>query len=307
FSFLFTFCRKKLERPFVTTIHGSARAFQREFLHSPLSCWNLGDFGNHIMKFPLNDFATKRCLINSDHAVICSYTALNELRSYGTLKTEKTTVIYNGVNFGEIDDVGTDQEYGEADFSIIYAGRLVWTKGITFLLKAFKILKREMRDVNLKIFGSGPLEREIKKIILQSGLRGAVHFQSHMRHKDLMVEIKKSTVAVLPSLYEGQSMFALEAMACKKPLVVFDAPYSREIVLHMKNGVISKTYDCQDLSEKIELLLSDKKLRRKIGQNAYNYVKKEHNWDIQADKYVNVYHEIATPLNASTQKISTIA
>jgi glycosyltransferase involved in cell wall biosynthesis len=54
-SFLLTYLKKKLKKPFVATIHGSARSFQREFFHSPLPCWTLGDVANHIFKVPLND------------------------------------------------------------------------------------------------------------------------------------------------------------------------------------------------------------------------------------------------------------
>jgi N,N'-diacetylbacillosaminyl-diphospho-undecaprenol alpha-1,3-N-acetylgalactosaminyltransferase len=110
-------------------------------------------------------------------------------------------------------------------------------------------------------------------------------------HMDLIGEIKNSDVAVLPSLYEAQPMFALEAMACKKPMVIFDFPYARELITDMKTGVLCKTCNSIDLAEKISLLLSDENLRRKLGQMANEYVSENHDWDIQAEKYIEVYKE----------------
>jgi glycosyltransferase involved in cell wall biosynthesis len=108
----------------------------------------------------------------------------------------------------------------------------------------------------------------------------------------LIAEIAKAAVVVLPSLYEAQPMAVLEAMACKKAPIVFDFSFSREYVKHMYNGLLVKARDEIDLSNKMRLLLVDKKLRKKLGENAYNYINKHHNWDEIAKKYINVYESL---------------
>ncbi len=289
-SFGLTFFRSKLKRPFVATVHGSARAFQREFIRSPVTSWTLSDFGNHIVEFPFHDFATNRCLVNSDHAVVCSYTALGEIAAYTKLNMDKTSVIYNGVDFSEIDRLG-NSEINRDNKLIIFAGRLVWTKGIMFLLQAFRKVIQESKDAELRIFGKGPMENNVRRFISDYRLGKSVRLCGRISHKDLIVEIKKSDVAVLPSLYEAQPMFALEAMACKKPVVVFDFPYARELITDMKTGVLCTACNFIDLAEKILLLLSDENLQRRLGQMAYDYVSEKHDWDIQAEKYIEVYKE----------------
>jgi len=111
-------------------------------------------------------------------------------------------------------------------------------------------------------------------------------------HKDLIAEIKRSALVVVPSLYEAQPMIALEAMACKKPLVAFSYPFAREIIKNGHNGLLAQARDVKNLSEKIRSLLLDKKLRWKLGRNAYDYVRREHNWDIQINKYLKVYRKV---------------
>jgi len=106
----------------------------------------------------------------------------------------------------------------------------------------------------------------------------------------LIAKIKTADVVVLPSTHEvGPFIAALETMACKKPVVAFDMPFTREFIFNMKNGILARVGSVEDLHDKIRLLLSDKKLRHRLGENAYNHVIKEHNWDTAIEKYVRIY------------------
>jgi len=293
-SFVFTFCKKKLKKPFVATVHGSPRAIQKVFVNSPISSWTLGDFGYQILEFPLHDFTISRILNDSDHIAVCSFTVLEELKTYESLDLSKVSVIYNGMNFDDIENIRASSTDKKNHLSIVYAGRLFWTKGAMFLLKAFQIIRQNFRNVHLNIFGKGPLEHRIREFIVDADLNECVHFRGHVSHEKLLAEVKMADMVVLPSLYEAQPMFALEAMACKKPLVVFDVPFARELISDTNNGLLVQVGDIMDLSSKIQTLLSDRKLRTKLGENAYNYARQKHNWDLQVEKYLNVYEKACT-------------
>jgi glycosyltransferase involved in cell wall biosynthesis len=75
-------------------------------------------------------------------------------------------------------------------------------------------------------------------------------------------------------------------------VVAFDLPYSRELVSNMDNGLLAKAGDVNDLASKLGLLVSDGALRHEIGQSAYCQVKKNHNWDIQVERYLEVYDNV---------------
>lgn len=294
-STIFAFCKRKLRKPLVVSIHAVPLSTLRTFVNAPISRWTFSGFGSYVLEYPLHDFQIRTCLAKSDHVVSCSFATLDEFRAaYKILRMSKVSVIYNGVNFDEIDNIKIDYENmnGQNNLSIIFAGRLFWLKGIIHLLKAFEILRQDFKDLNLKIFGEGPEEHRIRRFVSNMGLRDNVHLQGRVPHKNLIAEIKKSDVVVLPSLYEAQPMFALEAMACKKPLVAFDIRFAREIVANGHNGLLAEAYDIKDLSEKLRLILSDEKLRFEIGQNAYEYVKREHNWNTQVEKYLDVYKNV---------------
>jgi glycosyltransferase involved in cell wall biosynthesis len=294
-SVIFAFYKRKLRKPFVASIHAVPLSAARSFVNTPISCWPRFEIGYHILEYPWHDLVIRRCLASSNHIVACSFTTFNELRvAYRNLPMNRVSVIYNAINFDEIENIkiNSDNRDCQSGFSIVFAARLTWLKGAMYLLKAFEIVRRDFKDLDLKIFGKGPEEHRIKRIISNSGLKDNVHFCGHVPHKDLMVEVKKSDVVVVPSLYEAQPMFALEAMACKKPLVAFDIPFAREIVANGHNGLLAEACNVKDLSGKIRLLLLDEKLRFELGQNAYEYVKREHNWDIQVKKYLEVYKDV---------------
>ena len=292
-SMLYALCKRKLNKPFVASIHAVPHSSARTYLNVPISCWSGADFAYHILEFPLHNFAIKRCLARSDHIVVCSFNVLNELRAYHkNLDMDRVSVIYNALNLDEIESVKINDNTGQNGFSILFAGRLFWLKGVAYLLKAFEIVRREFKDAHLEIFGKGPEEQRIIEFVNRRELQDCVHVHGRIPHKDLIAEIKRSALVVVPSLYEAQPMIALEAMACKKPLVAFSYPFAREIIKNGHNGLLAQARDVKNLSEKIRSLLLDKKLRWKLGRNAYDYVRREHNWDIQINKYLKVYRKV---------------
>lgn len=287
-----TYYRKYSKKPIITTIHSSHKAGLKAFIRSPINDWALSDFALKVLKLPLHELITRRCFDKSSRVVVCSFKTLRELEIYERVETSKVSVIYNGINFSEIQWIEAEKnEVDDEQVTIMYAGRLFWMKGITFVLKAYENLRREYKNLRLKIFGKGPLASKIQRFIIDQKLEDSVYFGGFIPHKELIKEIKRSDAIVFPSLYESQPMFVLETMACRKPLIAFDLPYSREIIKDGDTGLLAKAYDMGSLSEKIELVIRDQKLRLKIGENAQKYVKKNHNWDVQAEKYLKLYDE----------------
>lgn len=285
--------KSKLNKPTVVSIHEIYSQDLRTFINSPFSEWSLWDFCQHVLGYPLNEISVRSCLKSSDHIVVCGYSTRNELvKSYQSLDLQKISVIYNGIDFDKINRIENPSPR-ENDDSIIYYGRLIWRKGIFYLVKALSLLTRDFPDLKLRIFGMGPLEHKIRTLSTKLNLSDNVDFCGHAPYGELIGNIKKSNVVVLPSLYEvGPFISALEAMACKKPLVVFDLPFTREFVSNMHNGIMVKTGDVKDLSEKISSLLHSKNLCRRLGENAHESIRKKHNWDVLVDRYLNIYKSL---------------
>ena len=282
--------KRKMRKPFIVTIHEDRLDALKVFINSPFFEWTMGDFVDEVIAYPLDDLLIRICLKKLDHLVVPGNFTLNSIkRKYSNLDLDKVSVIHNGINFDRVKR--TKKKSGWNDFSVFFYGRLVSRKGITYLLKAVALIKNDFPELQLNIIGECPLEHELKSLTLKLGLNDEVRFRGYMPNEDLIKEIEKASLVVLPSLFEGGSPFvaALEAMAREKPLVVFDLPFTREFISDMDNGVLAKPGNIKDLSDKIALLLSDFDLRRKIGQKAYESVRNKYNWDILVEKYLQIY------------------
>jgi glycosyltransferase involved in cell wall biosynthesis len=88
-------------------------------------------------------------------------------------------------------------------------------------------------------------------------------------------------------------MAALEAMAYGKTVIMYDYPFAREFITDWNDGLLARGGDVKDLAKRISLALSDKKLRLKLGQNAYERVRRDHDWAVLVDKYITLYRDLA--------------
>ncbi|MHA1851885.1 MAG: glycosyltransferase family 4 protein [Candidatus Heimdallarchaeaceae archaeon] len=291
-SALYSLVKKKLNKPFVTSIHEVYSRDLKVFVNSPFSEWSVWDFSLHVAGYPLNEFLTRMCLKASDHIVVCGFSAFKDLiTEYQNLDSHRISVIYNGINFDKVDAIKGNAGKNP---SIIFFGRLIWRKGILHLLKAMLNINKRFPDLILQIFGKGPLEKVIRRFSSKFGMINQIFIQGYVPYSTLIRNIKSSTIVVLPSLYEvGPFIAALEAMACKKPVVAFDLPFNREFISNNFTGILAKPGDISDLAEKICVLLTDDALRTRIAKNAYDYVKTHHNWEKLVDEYITIYQSLA--------------
>ncbi len=288
------FARARGKR-FVTTLHEVFARDMSVFINSPISEWAIGDFALNVLEHPINEMMVRTCMKKSDQIITCGRTTALELkRIYPSVDDRKVSIIPNGINLDKIDQIKTENDRRATELTILFFGRLVWRKGILHLVRAMANLASEFRDVNLKILGSGPLRQKIKKLSSDLRMNNRIRMLGHVPYADLIREIKNADIVALPSLYEvGPFIAALESMACKKPLVTFNFPFSREFVTDMQNGVLAKPADVKDLSDRIGILLSSRNLQRKLGENAREYVVQNHNWDLLVKKYIHLYRKTA--------------
>jgi glycosyltransferase involved in cell wall biosynthesis len=294
----FTLSRTQTKKPLLTTLHGSDIAYLKAFIETPIRNWVRSDFAFHILELPLHEFATKRCVAKSEKVIVPSYSTLNELKTCEGIDISKFCAISNGINFDEIDNKRNcrylDKNQGTNELTMIYAGRLFWMKGITYVLDAFSVLRQQFKNLRLRIFGKGPLAKNVSRLIRDKGLGDSIYFGGFLPHQRLIEEVKEADLVLFPSLYESQPVFALEAMACQKPIVAFDLPSTREIIKNNKTGLLAKKGNLKDLCDKASQILDDGDFGKRLGQNGYEYVRKNHDWSEQAKKYLRVYEEICT-------------
>lgn len=165
--------------------------------------------------------------------------------------------------------------------TIISIGRMDEQKGYENLIKAYKILlDKGYKEWKLKIYGNGNYQKKIEKLIDKLELKELIELNPSV--KDITVAFKDAAVFVLPSRYEGYANILVEAMACGLPVVSYNWLMGvEEIIKDNENGSIvylKDRYkyfmgidcieDCKKMAEKIEELINNKEMRRKMGTNA---------------------------------------
>lgn len=103
-------------------------------------------------------------------------------------------------------------------------------KGLLPLLEALFLLRRTRPDAHLVVIGRIRADSSISASIERLGLAGVVQFVAGVSDAELVERYAEASVAVVPSLYEGFSLPAIEAMACEVPLVATTGGALPEVV-----------------------------------------------------------------------------
>jgi glycosyltransferase involved in cell wall biosynthesis len=148
-------------------------------------------------------------------------------------------------------------------------------KGLVPLLEAVAKLRTE-RDVQLTVIGRPREGGRVDKAIARLGLADAVHCVSGILYSE-------AEVAVVPSLYEGFSLPAIEAMACGVAVVATTGGALPEVVgTDGETGLLVAPDDPSALADGIARLLDDPALRARLGAAGRERVMSRFTWQVTA-------------------------
>jgi glycosyltransferase involved in cell wall biosynthesis len=155
-------------------------------------------------------------------------------------------------------------------------------KGLVPLLEAVAKLRTE-REVELVVIGNPRAEGRVAKAIDRLDLAPIVRCVSGITDEELARNYAQAEVAVVPSLYEGFSLPAIEAMACGVALVATTGGALPEVVgTDGVTGLLVAPNDPGDLAAAIGRLLDDGPLRRRLGAAGRERVLGRFTWQVTA-------------------------
>jgi len=179
----------------------------------------------------------------------------------------------------------------------VIPGRLVTTasadvamKGLKYLLEAVAKVRTERDDIHLVVIGKrkpgGASDDTIKKL----GLEDHVEFVTGVSEQRIIELYSEAEMAVVPSLYEGFSLPAIEAMACGAPLLGTTGGAVPEVI--GKDGdtaMVVPPGDSEALAAKIRWGLDQPDLRGTIGARGRKRIMDRWSWKHTAVKTVEQY------------------
>jgi glycosyltransferase involved in cell wall biosynthesis len=163
-------------------------------------------------------------------------------------------------------------------------------KGLVHLLEAVAKLRTE-RDVRLTVVGTARPGGTGHSALDRLALGDAVRFTGPVPTEELVRLLQTATVVAVPSLYEGFSLPAVEAMACGTPLVTTDAGALPEVV-GSHAGVQVPAGDVGRLAAALELVLDHPSLQEQLGRAGRTRVLGAYTWRRTAERTADWYAEV---------------
>lgn len=149
---------------------------------------------------------------------------------------------------------------------IISVGRLIPVKGHKYLIDAFYKCKNN-QDWKLVILGEGALRKDLEMQINKLNLQDKIFLVGAVPSVDDW--LRKSSIFAFTSLSEGFPNALAEAMSASLPCVSFDCITGpKDLIEHGKSGYLVDIGNIDDFSEKLDILMSSKKLREELGKKS---------------------------------------
>ena len=288
-------CKKnRPEIPWVVTVHSNPVPELYYSIRSVASLESsVGDVFTNLVGFPLSDLAIRTESKLADALVPVSEELRRQIRDQYRVAEKKLFTIHNGVNVAELEsEARMNQLRGTYNdkVSILYAGRLYWSKGILHLLKSLFYLNVKFTNYQLRIFGEGPLRHKISSLVSRYHLEKNVKLEGFVAHPELITAMAGSDIVCIPSLYEACPMVMIEAMILGKPVVAFNKPFSQELLNGIPNAPLARTI--QDYAYQIHSLCTSENLRRELGRRLREMAVRRFDVERMAEKYLELYHSI---------------
>jgi len=267
---------KKINVPAIVTVH---EVWQGDWVQ------NMGLINGFIGHFLEKNYLKYKF---DGYVAVSDFTKQKLMYKMG-IDSEKIEVVRNGIDLELYNSTIVDKKYD--DPTVVTVSRLVPYKRIDDLIKALKILKRDIPNIRLKIIGVGPQEILLKNLSRQLGLEKNIDFLGKVNKTEDMIKIlKQSHVFVLSSITEGFGMVVIEAMASGIPYVVSDIPPIRETTNGV-GGLYFEPKNFKDLANNIRRILTDDLLQKCLTRNVKNYVS-QFEWDIISDRANSFYETL---------------
>ncbi len=207
----------------------------------------------------------QKCVVNKADKIVVPSDFLRKIVSGWGARPEKIKVIYNA-----FEEVNIRHKEKREDF-LISVGRLVPWKGFSVLIEVLSDLPE---NIKLKIVGSGPRKKDLKKLVSKLNLEKRVEILKKLPQKDLFEIMDRAKIFVLNTGYEGLSHIILEAMAIELPVITTNVCGNPEVVKDNYNGLLVKYNNKKQLEQAILKLWKDKNLQGKFIKNGKETLEK---------------------------------
>lgn len=236
---------------------------------------------NMGMKDKLNKWISLR---NADAIVFQTEYAKKQ---YSNRMQKKGIIIPNPLD-SNLPDVYT----GIRENRVVAAGRMITAKNYPMLFAAFKKFAQKYTEYVLEVYGDGPKEQELRKLVEQDDiLREKVIFRGFV--SEVNKEIRMCAMYVSSSNHEGLSNSVLEALAMGIPTISTDCPAygAREYIKNNVTGILIPVGDIERLYSAMCLMIEQDWLNKDFSDNAED-IRQRLNATTIADRWLMIIERL---------------
>ncbi len=177
---------------------------------------------------------------------------------------------------------------------ILTVARLAEEKGLQHGIQAIRKLLREKPGlaVEYRIVGDGTLKTSLEKLVKDYGLNKTILFLGGMTQKDVIQEMQKAHIFLLPSIQEALPVVLMEALAVGLPAIATNVGSVSQIIKDNKSGFIVEKNDVNALADKLLFLIERPKLWQTMGSAGRKTIEEHYNINVLNDKLVNIYKHL---------------
>lgn len=198
---------------------------------------------------------------------------------------DKVRMIYNGIDLSQFADI-PEKKMLSKPAQLVVVGRLEPQKGHMALLNALRYVKQ---PVELTIVGEGSLRNMIERKIVDLGLENCVRCVGVQT--DMPAVYKQSDIVVMPSLWEGFGLVAIEAMAAGRPVIASNIDGLRELITKKKTGMLVNMDKPDAVARAIDEIIADDGLRTQLVSAGRASVQQKFSIDQMIAEYKKWYTE----------------
>ncbi|MFX1418517.1 MAG: glycosyltransferase family 4 protein [Promethearchaeota archaeon] len=289
---------KYLKSHYFDLIHGNSPkgvlpiilANQKRFIST---IHDLGPFETRFTKIPMEKFLIKYSVNKSTYITTCSESIRREIKYYiPHVDINKIFNLYSAVEDKYVPLTRKAQKLKEKlrikGPVVLYIGRIAKYKGVNDIIKAYKLAKKEIPNLNLVMGGKPDFAMER---IYQEWKRKYkdIYFVGFVSEKEIPIYFSMGDVFVTYSYAsEGFGLTPIEAIACGTPVICSSIAAYKEVL--QDNAIFVPPRNPQKLGKEIVDLLKDDSRRKILINKAQQFIKR-YTWDEVGKKLESIYHK----------------
>jgi glycosyltransferase involved in cell wall biosynthesis len=217
--------------------------------------------------------------IGLDKPYVTAYSAVDENSFLETIAEEKKQQFRT--------------QYGISKDTIVLVtiARLFMLKGHDYIIESAKTLAKKYENVMWLFVGNGNLSDKFQRQVNKLGLADRIKFAGLLPPSQIPLAIQSSDMLVHCSLREGLARTLSQAMLCGKPVISFDVDGAREVV-NENTGRLVEPKNIEQLTEACAELIEDAGLRKRLGENGRESVKRKFAPEQMVNTVEKVYQKL---------------